>query len=41
MFSHDLGRLDPFAAPLGYDRYLRTPAIAAPFVGEKIRFRDI
>ncbi|MGA8228888.1 MAG: hypothetical protein WCA55_20430, partial [Xanthobacteraceae bacterium] len=25
MFSHDLGRFDPFAAPFGYDRYLRIP----------------
>jgi hypothetical protein len=27
MFSHGLGRFDPFGAPSGNERYLRTPAI--------------
>ena len=27
------GRIHPFAEPSGNDRYLRIPAIAAPFVG--------
>jgi hypothetical protein len=36
----DQGRLDPFAAPFGYDRYLRIPAIAAPSSDDKIHFHD-